>query len=200
MEWISGLLLGAAYVLPPGPVTIETVRRGMRGGTPAAVAVQLGAVGGDLCYAALMAGGLSALLGHAALQRWLGLIGAALLVALGLATLRDRGLGELHPAPSGAVTGARHELAQHLGAGLALGLANPFSVAFWLAVGGTALQDPASLGGFLAGALLSALLTALAAGQLHHPRWRGVVGWIGVGCGVALVLLGAQLGLATLFG
>lgn len=200
MEWISGLLLGAAYVLPPGPVTIETVRRGMRDGTPAAVAVQLGAVGGDLCYAALMVGGLRALLGHAALQHWLGLAGAALLMALGLATLRDRGLGELRPALAGVGAGIRHGPARHLGAGLALGLANPFSVAFWLAVGGTALQEPAALGGFVAGALLASLLTAFVAGQLNRPRWRGVARWVGVGCGVALMLIGAQLGLATLFG
>lgn len=200
MEWISGLLLGAVYVLPPGPVTIETVQRGMRGGTPAAVAVQLGAVGGDLCYAALMVSGLSSLLGHSALQHWLGLLGAALLVALGLASLRDRGVCDLRPAKESVGVGADHGLGRHLAAGLALGLANPFSVAFWLAVGGTALQNPTALSGFVAGALLCSLLTAFVAGQLHRPRWHGVARWTGVGCGVALILLGAQLGLATLFG
>lgn len=33
---IEGMLLGLAYVLPPGPVTTETVRRSLCGGTPAA--------------------------------------------------------------------------------------------------------------------------------------------------------------------
>lgn len=197
MEWIGGLLMGAAYVLPPGPVMIETVRRALRGGTKAAVAVQLGAVGGDLCYAALMVGGLGALLSHAALQHWLGLAGAALLVALGLATLRDR---SLQAVPTTAEQGVARGIMRNLGAGLALGLANPFAVAFWIAVGGGALRHPSALGGFVVGALLSSLVTAFAAGQLHRPRWRRLAGWAGAACGVALVLLGAQLGLETLLG
>lgn len=33
MTIVEGLLLGVVYVLPPGPVTIETVRRGLQGGS-----------------------------------------------------------------------------------------------------------------------------------------------------------------------
>jgi hypothetical protein len=32
MVFITGFLMGAAYVLPPGPVTVETVRRSLLGG------------------------------------------------------------------------------------------------------------------------------------------------------------------------
>lgn len=197
MELLSGLLLGVAYVLPPGPVLIETVRRGLRGGTSAALAVQLGAVAGDLCYAALMLGGLGALLRSGSLQQWLGLAGALVLVGLGLSTLRNRSLAA--PAPTDASAGAGGDgPAAHLGAGLALGLFNPFALAFWLAVGGSALGRPAALAGFVAGCLLASLLTALVAGQLSRPRWRRATRLIAAGCGLALVASGVQLGLNAL--
>lgn len=199
MELLSGLLLGAAYVLPPGPVLIETVRRGLRGGTPAALAVQLGAVAGDLCYAALMLGGVGALLHEGSFQKWLGLAGALVLVGLGLSTLRDRSLATL--ASFDSPTGFTNEAsAAHLGAGLALGLFNPFALAFWLAVGGSSLGQPVALAGFVIGCILASLLTALAAGQLHRPHWRGFARLIAAGCGLALVALGVQLGLVALAG
>lgn len=199
MELLNGLLLGAAYVLPPGPVLIETVRRGLRGSTPAALAVQLGAIAGDLCYAALMLGGLGALLRDGSLQQWLSLAGALVLVGLGVSTLRDRSLAALtaHADTSDTVNGTH---AAHLGAGLALGLLNPFAVAFWLSVGGSVLGEPATLAGFVTGCVLASLLTALVAGQLQRPLWRRCARLIGLGCGLALVVLGVQLGFTALPG
>jgi threonine/homoserine/homoserine lactone efflux protein len=44
-------LMGLAYVAPPGPVNLETVRRGVAGGFRAGLVLQLGAVLGDLLYA-----------------------------------------------------------------------------------------------------------------------------------------------------
>ncbi len=48
---ITTLLAGAAVAIsfsaPPGPVTLETVRRGLRGGFGPALNVQLGSIIGD---------------------------------------------------------------------------------------------------------------------------------------------------------
>jgi threonine/homoserine/homoserine lactone efflux protein len=88
MMIVEGMLLGLAYVLPPGPVTAETVRRSLHGGIPAALAVQLGGVGGDFIYALLVLAGLSQFLNHTAVRPGAGLLGSVLLVVLGISALR----------------------------------------------------------------------------------------------------------------
>ncbi|MCU0494357.1 MAG: LysE family transporter [Chloroflexaceae bacterium] len=198
MEWLLGVALGAAYVLPPGPVLVETVRRGLRGGTPASVAVQLGAVLGDLSYAALIRGGLGDMLHHETLQFWLGLLGATLLMSLGVITLRERRRARKGFAAEPVHGAEQQRLLHHLGTGLALAIFNPYAVAFWFTVGGTTLHSHCALAGFAVGSLLASLLMALLAGQLRRPRWQQATDWVYGGCGLALVFLGIQLGVSTL--
>ena len=45
---IAGAIMAISLSAPPGPVTMETVRRGLRGGFRPALFVQLGSVIGDL--------------------------------------------------------------------------------------------------------------------------------------------------------
>ena len=71
-------------------MNIESVRRGATDGFRAGLALQLGALLADLLSALLAAAGLGALLAHSRLTRLLlGLLGAALLLHLGRASLRD---------------------------------------------------------------------------------------------------------------
>ena len=88
---IEGMLLGIAYVLPPGPVTTETVRRSLHGGMSAALAVQLGAIGGDLIYAILVMAGVGTILTHTAVRSGIDVLGAALLLYLGVSALQGWG-------------------------------------------------------------------------------------------------------------
>ncbi len=200
MTIVVGLLMGVAYVLPPGPVTVETIRRSMLGGRRAALGVQLGAVLGDMVYAALVLAGADRLLLHGPVRFGLGVLGAALLVYLGLSAVRGGGQ-VLAPAtgrstePPAAPSALRW---QHPGAGFALALANPYALVFWLSIGGTTDRSAALLAGFFLGSLLASVLTALAAGQLRRERTPRFARWLWSGCGLILMLLGCNLGYTTL--
>lgn len=187
---LEGMLLGLAYVLPPGPVTAETVRRSLQGGVPAALAVQLGAVGGDFVYALLVLAGLSHVLNHTMLRPGATVLGSVLLVALGISALRAP---SAPPAPvaAGSATATPAPLPRLAAAGVFLSLANPFAVAFWMTVGSTAANAaPSWLAGFMLGSLAASLLTGLVAGRLHGQRYGR---WLTAGCGCLLIAFGLKL-------
>jgi hypothetical protein len=45
MDVTSGLILGIVYVAAPGPINVETIRQGVKGGFIASLAVQTGPAG-----------------------------------------------------------------------------------------------------------------------------------------------------------
>jgi hypothetical protein len=63
---VLGIVIGVAYIATPGPVNIETIRRGVMGGFRVALAIQLGALIGDLTYALVALAGLARALTHPA--------------------------------------------------------------------------------------------------------------------------------------
>lgn len=190
---VEGLLLGLAYVLPPGPVTTETARRSLDGGVPAALAVQMGAVGGDLCYALLMLAGLSQLLSHTVVRSMAGLSGAALLLVLGISALR--GWVAESPVASGEPAGAPVSLWRLVGAGLLVSVMNPLAVGFWLTAGSTAIDaSPSWLAGFMLGSLLASALTALVVGRLRGQGPGRGARWVSLACGCLLIAFGLRQG------
>jgi threonine/homoserine/homoserine lactone efflux protein len=190
MMIVEGMLLGLAYVLPPGPVTAETVRRSLHGGIPAALAVQLGGVGGDFIYALLVLAGLSQFLNHTAVRPGAGLLGSVLLVVLGISALRGPAV-PLTPVAAGRPTATPAQLARLAAAGLLVSLMNPFAVAFWMTVGTSATNAaPSWLAGFMLGSLAASLLTGLVAGRLH---WQRFGRWLSAGCGCLLIAFGLKL-------
>jgi threonine/homoserine/homoserine lactone efflux protein len=192
---VEGLLFGLAYVVSPGPVAVETVRRSLLGGVRSALAVQLGAVAGDLVYVALAITGLGAFLLGQELRTWLGLLGSGLLILLGISAIRDSRAMQARLAPQ-AERGAHRgvPLARHFGAGVLLALLNPYAIVFWLSVGSAISGSAGALAGFAIGALVGSVLTALAAAKLNTGRRLRLARWIWSGCGGVLLLLGAQLG------
>jgi threonine/homoserine/homoserine lactone efflux protein len=80
MDVVLGVMLGLAYVVAPGPINIETVRRGLVGGWKHGFAVQIGAVCGDVAYAILAWAGLGLALMHSGAHTPLQIGSAAVLV------------------------------------------------------------------------------------------------------------------------
>jgi chemosensory pili system protein ChpE len=76
MAFGLGLLLNAA----PGPVFAETVRRGVRGGFRAALAVQVGSIAGDAAWAVVGLVSIGLLLQLDALRVPIGVAGSIYLV------------------------------------------------------------------------------------------------------------------------
>lgn len=190
---VEGLLLGLAYVLPPGPVTAETVRHSLHSGVRGALAVQLGAVGGDLIYALLALAGLSRLLNQTMVRTGAGLLGAALLFALGLSALRGWRVTAEQMAPEGQCD-APSSLWRPAGAGAFVSLMNPFAAGFWVTVGSTAISTtPSWLAGFMLGSLVASLFIGLVAGQLRGQRAHRYARWLSAACGCLLIAFGLKL-------
>jgi len=199
MDISSGLILAFAYVAAPGPITIETLRQGVKGGIVNSLAVQTGSLIGLAVYALLALLGADLLLGDIIWQLMAGVAGTILLFCLGITTIRS---GHHQPVV---------QLPEHLPikgsgrrafiTGAALSLANPLDIVFWLSISSRKLGDPALGGaafwaGFCAGCLLTSFGVALIAclwRARYTPKAAQYVSWI---CGVALIGFGLRLGLS----
>jgi chemosensory pili system protein ChpE len=160
---VIGFLLALGQCLAVGPVNTEALRRGLRDGFRAALAVELGSSIGDGLWAALALAGLGALLTLQFMDLAATLIGIALLGWLALTGWREA--AAVMTAPGGPIhessTGGRLPA---FWAGALLGIANPGSAAFWIGVGATLLatrlpvHGPAALAEFALGYYAAVLL------------------------------------------
>lgn len=166
------LILGVTLGAPIGPVSIEMIKRGLRHGFLSAFSVRLGgALGNVICLLATYYG-LSHLLAYPHVLNALGLIGACLLIYMGIKTMR-KGMDDLD---------LEGDIALHSGMrwGLYLAIANPVAFVFWPGIFAASL-DPAAgvtsvgllqnllivVGVILWGAVLSAVL---AYGHTHLSK------------------------------
>lgn len=199
MDVTSGLILGIAYVAAPGPINVETLRQGVKGGLVASLAVQTGSSIGLILYALLALFGAGILLQGATWQVAGAICGMAVLFYLGITTIRDgRNLafdtGDRRPGGASA----RRAFA----AGATLSLASPLEVLFWLSLGSRVLHDPgldgpAFLSAFFMGCLAASLAIVLFASFWHSrltARAARVISWA---CGLALIAFGLKLGLSV---
>lgn len=195
----AGTLLGISFCAPPGPVAVETIRRGLRGGFRGAISVQLGSIVGDTAWCAAALLGLAPLVSIPAVRALLWAAGAVALIYLGLTSIRD-GLRPASPTPSPAKAGTT---GSGFRSGMALALANPLSVGWWLSVGGAMMAagvtgtGPAETGVFITGFLAGTLAWAVffsAGVQFGASRFSAKVQrLVSFACGMALVGLALAL-------
>jgi chemosensory pili system protein ChpE len=206
MNAALAIMLGLAYVASPGPVNIETLRRGLVGGFRVALALQLGALCGHLFWASLALAGVGLILTHAAAQAVLGIAGTAILVYLGCSALRSwrtiAAVASRAGDPTAQARPAAPTTWRMAWTGAAIATANPFGPAFWLSIGGAmgqgAQQHPATfLGGFFVGALLATVGIALLVGIGHARITPRLVRLATSGCGLALIGCGLMVGYTT---
>ncbi len=188
--------MGLAFAAPPGVVTAETFRRGVRGGFAVALGVQLGSLVGDATYAALALLGLAVIAQAQPMQLALGIFGALFLLYLAWSSFAAARQRTMLKADGRIGSGRRGAFL----AGLVLSLTNPWAIAFWLSLGGAlasmgvASASPRETAlfflSFMVGSALWALLLSLGIARVR--------GWIGprmfrlvsVICGVALGAFG----------
>ena len=89
---LTGYGLGLFLAAQVGPVTLLIVRSVLRGGRAVAVGLAMAAAVGaiDLLYAAVGLAGIGALLISESMRLWLGLVSAAVLIAIGGSRPRSR--------------------------------------------------------------------------------------------------------------
>jgi chemosensory pili system protein ChpE len=193
---IASIILGISYCAPPGVVTAEAVRRGMRNGYWTALWVELGSLIGDAAWATGALLGFALLLQQAWLRIGLGALGIGLLLYLALTAFQDALRGEL---PQSKTTGTGRDFTT----GVFLSLTNPFAIAFWLGVGGTTVTtfypepQAAHYAVYLAAFLLGGLLWAffLAGLILWGQRLMkgGFFRIVNIFCGICFLYFGGRL-------
>lgn len=200
MELVAlGFGLGLAVAMQPGPMSIWLLRSTLAGGVAVGAAIGAGIALVDTSYAALGATGASAVLAIDGVETAGGLIGAAVLVALGLLTLRSmRTIATDMHTRSNAATPRKAFVLSVLAT-----LANPTTIASWAAIfaaaGAAVSVDGADevarlVGGVgLGSAAWFALLTTVAATAGRRVGTRVLRG-IDLASGLALVAFGLALG------
>ena len=155
---VLGFLLALGQCLALGPVNTEALRRGLRDGFWAALAVELGSTFGDCLWAALAFAGIGALLTLQFMDVVGALLGAVLLGWLAAQGWRDAAVqAEVDIAGGTAAALRQRGNLPPFWAGVLLGVVNPGSAAFWIGVGATLLAThlpatgPAALAQFATG-------------------------------------------------
>ena len=195
---LTGAMIAISFSAPPGPVTMETIRRGVPGGFSPALKVQLGSIIGDFMWFMIALIGLGQLAQISVIRNVLAIAGVGLLLYLGFCGIRDAfqaarlNQGGTIDAQKGAFR-----------SGMAISIANPMAVGYWLSIGGTLVatgvagqsggQTASFVFGFVAGTFLWAFIMALAVRfgkQILSPNLFRAINF---GCGVALMIFGITL-------
>ncbi len=188
--------MGVAFAAPPGAVTAETFRRGVRGGFPLAFGVQLGSLIGDATYALLAFAGLAVVAQNAFLQIALGAVGAMFLLYLAWTSFQSAVI----PVPVVEKSELGAERRGAFLSGLALSLTNPWAIAFWLSLGGalvsmglvtaSARQIALFFASFMLGSGLWALFLSFAIARVRRWIRPMLFRIVSTSCGLALGAFG----------
>jgi threonine/homoserine/homoserine lactone efflux protein len=138
------IILGITLAAPIGPVSIEMIKRGLGHGFWAAFSIRLGgAVGNTLCLIVTYLG-LSQIMGRPVVMNTLGLLGAVLLLYMGISTLRTNTIGIDFSAQKGT---KRNGLLW----GFYLSIISPVALVFWPGIFAASMsaQDTVDFAGFL---------------------------------------------------
>ena len=200
---LTGAIMAISFCAPPGPVAMETIRRGLRGGFGPALQVQLGSIVGDTTWCALALLGLAPLVQVPWVRALLAVAGVAVLVYLGGVGIRDA----LATRPAAVVT--EPGAADRKGAfrsGVAISMANPTAVGYWLSVGGalvaagvagtTVGQTASFVSGFIGGTIAWAFFMAVVVRWGRVLMTPHIFRLVNLGCSAALLVFGVSLALA----
>ncbi len=204
--FLKGLIMGLAVAAPVGPIGVLCIRRSLSDGRAAGLATGFGAATADATYGLLVAVGFAA---TGVLDSYAGAMaigGGALLVWLGLASVR----GFLRSAGGDAAIGAARThgtIFKSWVTTFLLTMANPLTILTFVgmiaglgAAAGSAPMAPYWLvaGVFLGSALWWLFLVQLAL-SIRSRMTPGLTRWFDLISGAVLVLWGAQIALGALF-
>lgn len=197
--FVSAFLLGLLFNAMPGAILAESLRRGLRGGFPAAFAVQIGSLAGDFTWAVLGLLGAAALVSLPFVETPLTLAGAALLAWIAWQALADA----MSPMPAFEPEDGSRLDSSALATGAAMSLSNPLNVTYWAALGGTVTALGAAEPGwgafsvFLAGFMASSVLWCfICAGLIAWTRQRlSPAGWrlLNFGCAAGIAYFAGSI-------
>ncbi len=195
---LTGALIAISFSAPPGPVAMETIRRGLRGGFGPALRVQLGSIIGDVTWCSLALLGLAPLAQILWVRAVLSVAGVGLLLTLGALGIRDA-----FRAPIVQSTEASVPRRGAFRSGMAISMANPMAVGYWLSVGGalvaagvvgaTRAQTASFITGFVGGTFAWAFVIAFAVRWSKQIVTPAIFRAVTFTCGAILIFFGLAL-------
>ncbi len=204
-EILTGIMMGVAFAAPPGAVTAETFRRGVRGGFSTALGVQLGSLVGDAAYAVLALVGLATLVQNRALELAVGGFGALFLIYLAWSSFQmaraRTAAGPILSSDAAPLAEAnKRDRGNAFLSGMALSLTNPWAIAFWLSLGGalasigvanaSVTQTAIFFSSFMLGSTLWAVILSFTIGRVRRWMRPAFSRAISAACGLALFAFG----------
>lgn len=165
--------LGLLFSASPGPINLETLRRGLHEGPWSAFSVQVGSLIAELGLGGMMLLGLVPLIQHPGVHLTLTVLSIGVLLAIAWTALRD---ARRTPVPGAGTSSARRSLL--LGALAAA--SNPLSPMVWVSIIGVAAASD-----YLMSGLATAVLVGL--GYLLGALSWAIVFTVGIGWGRSLL-------------
>ena len=202
--FFGAFVMAITFAIQPGPIGFEAMRRGVKQGWRAALAVELGSLAGDGVWALLALLGASVLFQNPLITLVLGLFGCLLLLRFAWDAWRAS-RSTIDVEAGAAAKSSR----SHLLAGALLSLSNPQNITFWLGMSGVIVGlgflDPAPthvlvfFSGFMFAQLCWCFFFA-AVVEFGRRRLlnQNLFRWINRTCALLLALMGASLLLQTL--
>lgn len=190
----QGVVLGFSIAAPVGPIGVLCIRRTLQNGFKSGLASGLGAASADATYGAIAAAGLTLVADFLARQQtWLGMLGGAFLLFLGVRTFRSP-----PPEADGGDTQVNTLGRDYLSTFL-LTLSNPITILSFAALfGGLSAQGGAAsqagafvlvLGVFTGSALW--WLTLTTGVSLFWSRFsQGMMLWVNRAAGAVIFIFG----------
>ena len=199
--FISAFGLSIAFAAQPGVITFESIRRGLSGGTRAALLLEFGSLVGDATWAIIALTSTAFLFQNRIIAFILSFFGCFLLLRFAWdAWQATREVSEATNTP--------HDQRGDFAAGVVLSLSNPSNLTFWLGISGTIISlgflnpQPRDLLTFFSGFMIAQVLWAFFiatligwGGKFLSPRFFR---WVNTLCAMALAYLGLSLLINTL--
>ncbi len=203
----QGIVLGFSIAAPVGPIGVLCIRRTLQNGFKSGLASGLGAASADAAYGAIAAAGLTLVADFLAKQQvWLGMLGGAFLLLLGVRTFRSP-----PPSADGGDTEVNTLGGDYLSTFL-LTLSNPITIFSFAALfgglsaqGGAAFKGSAYLLvlGVFTGSALWWLTLATGVSLFRRRFSQGLMLWVNRIAGAVIVAFGLVMvwrALAPFFG
>jgi chemosensory pili system protein ChpE len=128
----SALVLSLIFCATPGALNTEALRRGVAGGFHRALMVELGSCIGDMTWAIIALVGLAFIVDNDIARIALGIFGGILLLYLAYKGFMEARKGTI---PEGEARSGHSDFVT----GALISLGNPFQIAFWIGIGGSAI-------------------------------------------------------------
>ncbi|RNF38728.1 LysE family translocator [Planococcus salinus] len=200
-ELLGFVVLGLSLSVPVGAITIEMVKRGLRGGFWPAWFVGLGGMSADVVLMLLIYFGIANFLTGPVAQIVIWLFGFVVLVYLGYDSIRAA-FRKLDVG--GAVSKPSESLLQAYTSGFLIAISNPLNIVFWIGIYGSVLTTTLQSASGSAVLLYSSAIfigiaawDAVVAGSVHFGRsftGERFMQWFSVGAGLVLIAFGLSFG------